>query len=251
MLAELVDRLVELGRKSAETAIVQVPGIPDAAWLVWPDGARAEVKIPPKDQHPKMSDLASFIDKVKGASGEPEVFVAEGNLYAHLDRDERRESVELPLRESSRFILCQKLQSAPRVMAPREAVKMLRLELASQDHHMVAALSKIDFLRKGSGKSVVGHGSESLGRTVEAIVQQADDIPTTFVVTVAIWTNGGLAPYAEQITFGIHLDPQAETVEIRALPDQVELARARALERLADEIREQLGGEIPVYIGKP
>lgn len=251
MLSDLVKTLVALGRETRATTTLPVPGTTAEVWVIGPDGNRELVSVPPPPQHPKMADLDSFINRTK-MEDRPQVFISSNSLVAHLDKLDRRECVEMQLTESARFSLCRGLMRNPRTASPRDMVKFLRLELAGGGHdHMIQSLSKIDFIRKGSGKSVIGHGSESLGKTVEAIVQQAEEIPSVFKVGVPIWTNPGMASYLAYLELGVHLDAQAETVEIRVLPDEVDKAMGFALAALATDIVSLLGPEIPVYIGKP
>ena len=146
-------------------------------------------------------------------------------VYAYLDREDRRERVNVELKESSRFELVQQLQK-PRGMQPREAVKLLRLDLHGGNvGHVIQALSRIDFTRTSAGKTDVAHGRESLGRSVEAVVQQADTVPERFTLAVQPWTTAGFSRYGMQVEFR---DPPRRRRPARGAARARRRGRARA-----------------------
>jgi hypothetical protein len=100
-----------------------------------------------------------------------------------------------------------------------------------------------------AGKNDVAHGRESLGRSVEATVQQADKVPTEFEVEVPIWSTPG-ANLGRSIQFGVHLDLEAQAVELRVLSDSCLAARNHAMAMLAQQLRDDLS-TVPVFMGAP
>lgn len=146
---------------------------------------------------------------------------------------------------------CVELEKSPAKMQPKDAVKMLRLELHGGNvSHVIQALSRIDFSRTSAGKTDVAHGKESLGRSVEAAVQQADGVPETFTVAVPVWSAFGFDRYSVQVQFGLYLDLQAQKVELRVLGDEIERVVGLATHAVAADLREALPS-VPVFMGEP
>jgi hypothetical protein len=180
----------------------------------------------------------------------PEVYIAPQQVQAFLDRQDRREFVRVKLAETKRFQQVAALQT-PKSMQPKDAVKMLKLELHGGNvAHVIQALSRIEFTRTGTGRTNVEHGKESLGRSVEAMVQQAKDVPEQFTLAVPVWSTSGFSRFSVNVEFGLYLDLEAQTVELRVLADEIERVRNQALAAAASELGARLEG-IPIFLGTP
>lgn len=253
MLAELVASLVGLGRDTTEVTFHQHNECPAKLWVRHGTELRQIDAPAPLRGHGLLGydDLVAAL-KDSLIAPAPEVYIAGTSVVAFLDRNERRSRVSITLQESARLKLCRELEAKPRRMQPRDAVKMLRLDLHGGRHEQVIqALSRVDFTRTGAGKSHVEHGRESLGRSVEAAVQQADNIPKDFVVGVPVWTNSGFARYAVNIEFGLFLDLDEQCVELRVLSDECQRVVNATMVSLAADLRESLDGNVPVFLGTP
>lgn len=250
MLSEFVARLVELGQKAKAVDFHVHPGLPNEVFVRHGDKLELIAAPAPLREH----KLIGFTDLVaaltdKAIAPDPEVYIAGVSVMALLDRAERRSVVSMPLTETVRFQLCRDLEK-PRGFAPRDLVKFLRLELHGGAHQAVTqAVSRLDFMRTSSGKSDVKHGRETLGRSVEAVVQQADEVPDSFVVTVPVWSTPGCG-FPARIEFGIYLDVEKQQVELRAFSDQCADARNGALWQLRKSIAEACP-DVPVFMGAP
>lgn len=256
MLAELINAVVGLGRKTTEFKFHEHPQMPGRVWITHGD-EREQCDAPsPLRAH----QLAGFDDLVAALSDKtlaksPEIYVAADQIVAFLDREERRATVRLALQETSRWKKVMALQT-PSSMQPKDVVKMLKLELHGGNvAHVIQALSRIEFTRTGTGRTNVEHGKESLGRSVEAQVQQAKDVPEKFTLAVPVWSTSGFGRFAGQVEFGIYLDLEAQTVELRVLADEVERVRNLALAQVVTELSVQIekatGSVVPVFLGKP
>lgn len=250
MLSEFVARIVELGQKAKAVDFHVHAGLPNEVFVRHGDKLeRLEAPAPLREHK-----LTGFRDLVAALSDQniapdPEVYIDGVSVVALLDRAERRSSVSMPLTETARFRLCCDLEK-PRGFAPRDLVKFLRLELHGGAHQAVTqAVSRIDFMRTSSGKTDVKHGRETLGRQVEAVVQSAEDIPESFVVTVPIWSTPGCA-WTKPIEFGIYLDNEKQQVDLRAFSDECAGARNSALADLRNAIAEACPN-VPVFMGAP
>lgn len=253
MLAELVNALVGLGRETTAVKFHTHPENPGTVWVQHGDELEAQKSPAPLRAHKLLGydDLVAALLDPQIAPA-PEVYISGNRVAVLLDRAERRSVVNIELLESKRLQLCRGLEAQPRKMQPRDVVKMLRLELHGGRHdHVIQALSRVDFARTGAGRSHVEHGKESLGRSVEAHVQQAEAIPKDFTVGVPLWTNPGFARYAVSIEFGLFLDLDEQVVELRVLSDECQRVVNATIQALASDLREALGDKVPVFLGTP
>jgi len=253
MLAELVRELVGLGRSSTGVEFHTTPECPTKVWVQHGD-VLEEIEVQPPLRRHRLAGFHDLVAALKdpAIAPAPEVFVAKDRVAVLLDRSKRHEVVDVVLTETKRLQLCMDLEARPRSMQPKDAVKMLRLELHSGNHqHVIDALSNLDFQRTSDGRSQVGHGKESLGKSVEARVQQADKVPEKFTVGCPVWTTTGFTRYGVTIEFGVFLNPEAMTVELRVLSDEIERVRNLALGDVANDLREALEGKVPVFLGTP
>lgn len=251
MLAEFVAKIATLAQEAKSVEFHTQPSLPGVVFVRHGDQLLREDVPAARRAH----TLASFADLVqalvdKAIGPAPEVYVAAGSIVALLDRAKRTERVTVPLQDSARFRLACSLQK-PQSFQPKEAVKLLRYEFHDGGVEAVAeALSHVDFERTSAGRSHVEHGKESLGRAVEAKVQQAENIPKTFSVEMPIWTTAGFDGYGPSIMFGLFLDLDDSRVELRVLSDEIERARNAALLNVAADLRDRLPG-VPVFLGVP
>lgn len=250
MLSEFVDRLVTLGQgvQSAEFTVHQL--LPRTLFVQHAGKLeRIEAPTPPrKHTLAGIRDLVEMLSETEVAPG-PEIFISPASIVAMLDGGERIQTATVPLAESVRFRLCQSLET-PREFSPRDLIKFLRLELHSSNlGALILSLSNLDFTRTSSGKTDVRHGRETLGRSVEAIVQQADNVPETFTVHVPIWSTPGCG-VIKPITFGLYLNVDKQCVEVRALSDECANARNAAMADLRESLAKSVE-HAAVFMGAP
>lgn len=250
MLAEFLDRVVGLARMSTKPEILTAPQLPDKVWLKTEAGL-TEMNVPPPARKPTLGSLQSFVDVVNDETiaGSPEVYVSPSKVIAFLENSDRKECATLPLTETVRFGMLRAL-IAPKLLDPRELVKLLRFQLhAAGNDPLIRALARVDFTRTSSGKSSQEHGRESLGRSVEAAVQSAEQVPETFNIAVPIWSTPGLQGFAASVQIGIYLDLDAQKIEVRVLPDEIERVMGLAVKGLIELLSEQI--KAPIFFGTP
>lgn len=102
-----------------------------------------------------------------------------------------------------------------------ELIRTLKTKFAAQDSidSLVAAVRRIDFKRTGAGHSVVEHGKESMGKSVEHEVQGREEIPEIVKIKHTIFTNKhlndltlsevGIAIDVDQQKFGLFMPANA------------------------------------------
>lgn len=251
MLSDAIKALVELGQKAKAVDVIAHPSLPELVFVRHGDQL-TQHQVPPPPRKPTLAGLNDLVAMLRdrGIAENPEVYVGPTGVVAFLDATKRDERAVLPLTESVRFRLCQDIEKQPRLFAPRDLVRFLRQTLwGGASNHLIQALSRLDFTRTSTGKSDVAHGRETLGRSVEAVVQQAQDVPEAFVAQVPIWTTPG-CPWTRPVEFSIYLDVEKSAVELSVLSDSCTAARNGALGLVREALAESLG-EVPVFMGAP
>lgn len=247
MLAEFFDRIRRTVLESAEAKFVVDPNNPRRSYLVqgdqhWPIDAPAPLR-----EH-SAANLATFLDLANDRSIAPKPVIWADDTGARLvlDDDDRREVVTLHLVPSRGLVELATLRDA-KAFAPRDLVRWLRFSLPFPGTELLLqSVRSIDFARAATGTSRTEHGHETLGRTVEARVQQADKVPESIRVTVPFWAPGG--PTCDvTIVVGVHLNAEGQVIELQLLPDQIAAAEAAAARALVADIDAHV--DCPVFAG--
>lgn len=181
----------------------------------------------------------------------PEVFHDNNEIVLILDRSDGHERMTMPLTQTNRFEKLINMQGGVNSqIAPRNLIRMLRFELSDTGiDHVIAGLRKLDFTRKSDGRSDIEHGKESLGKSVEAAVQQADNIPEEFDIEVPIYSNAGLRDLSTvRIKMGIYIDVFEQMIELSPLADEMEKALVTAQRAIGEYLRSKLQA-VPVFNG--
>lgn len=255
MLAEMIKSIVDLARGAHKVSFESHPSLRNKVFVQHGDQVQEhEAALPPRKHCVDgLDDLLVFVQRPEFAET-VEIFYSAAEIRALLDGNTRREeSVLMALRPTTRFQTLCDLQK-PRSFSVRDAVKFLRFELhGGTVGTVIDALSSIDFTRKSDGRQAAGHGRESLGKAVEAAVQNADRVPEEFTVRLPAFSNPGCKGFQVQVTCGVFLDLQNECVEIRVLADEIE----RELNAVVNEIGQAMRSELPesftdrIFEGRP
>lgn len=251
MLAEAIQALVELTRRGDQANVQKVDELPRKVFI-HQGNLTTEFDVPPPE---RRHDVVGFDDVVSMASDDeistsPEVYYCSREIKILADRADRRESSTLLFNASARWEKLGKL-SMPMSMSPSEAVKMLRFDLHGTGvEAVIQGLSRIDFTRTSGGKSHVDHGKESLGKSVEAAVQQADKVPESFNVNLCPVTNPGFQSIKVDVRCGVYIDLQQERVEIRVLADELDAASNAFTATVGEMLRAALP-DVPIFHGTP
>jgi len=214
-----------------------------------------EKPVPPPRREHHLHVLEDLVAALKDTAiaPAPEVYVRAEGVYAYLDRSDRRSCVFVPLEESQRFQLCKRLEAQPLVADPKSIVRLLKTSFLVGTHeHVTLALSNITFERTSTGKTEVKHGKESLGRSVEAAVQQAENVPEEFTITVPIWTTSGFDRFSGGVDFGLYLDLEQQKVVLQVLSDECVRVRNLAMLAAIATLQDKFGDlKVPIFLGEP
>lgn len=212
-------------------------------------------EFPPEDRGGVLQGFRSFLDAILDPEicEKPEVYHNDDAMVVLCDRDDRSQRITMPLTKSDQFLAILKLSYGDLSFTPAQLVKYLRFDMSEGDgvEAMIKAVRRIDFTRQSVGNSSVEHGRESLGKSVEASVQQADNIPESLAFEVPVYSNSGLLNLTRvRIEMGVHIDLELQKLSIRPLAGQIDRARVTAHAAIANEFRKE-APKVPVFHGRP
>lgn len=247
MLAEFIGAIRDLSVKAAGASVVKVAEHDRTAYLVH-DGKAEMVAVPPPLRNHSLFSVDSLCEFAQTAHGS--VWHDESNVVVMLDDADRREWATLPLVKSAPFLVLENLSRSTKTFTQKELVRLLRHDLRNAGvENVLAAVKRLEWKRTNDGRSSVEHGRESLGRSVEAAVNNAESIPEFLVATIPVYsTPGADGRFAVYCT--LEIDLQNERFAL--LPDLDSLADAvhGAQESLHEHLVEILGDTL-VFYGRP
>ena len=249
MLAEMLTKIEELAKRAngAETLTFE------KRTLVRKGADYEWIDKPPPDRNHTILGIEDFCVACEDPKIAPdaEVYYDRTKVVALLNREDRREKVTLPLTKTQRFVVLEQLAKSPMSMTVAQAVKFLRFELHDAGTGLVLqAIKRIDFTRKGVGNATAEHGRETLGRSVEMIVQQADQVPETFIANIPVYATPGLRGFDVNVTVGVYLDTTNEAIVLQTLSDEIEGAYVATMDELGSILCGRLG-PAPCLFGCP
>ena len=254
MLAEFIHSIASMARAASSTQIVRIPGM---RRLLVRSGDKVEtIDLPPVRRRATFDSFSDVVNLSldKAVCPEPEIYVGEDSIFVFTDRNSRTEAVRMRLQVSHPFAAMEALARSltGSGFTPKALIRHLRFELPLPGFApLLKSLAKVDFARRSDGKQTVSHGRESLGRQVEAVVQGVEQIPETVHVTCPVFANGGLREMSEaEIEVGVFIDVDKETIELRPIAGELEMAQRTAVGRIAAELRAALP-DVPVFTGEP
>lgn len=254
MLAEAIEKIRSLAVLAAGAAVVSITNDPRHVIVV--NNGNMEVRdIPPPDRRHKLHTMAAFVAALtdEAVCPAPEIFFSGFTARALCDRTDRRAFIDLALTQSDKWDALQRLVDGV-VFTPKETRLFFRYELkCPMGDQFVQAIARIDFERKSSGRTVNEHGRESMGRDVEAMVQQRDQVPEEFAVTLAPFTDPAFLDFTVTCRIGVELDAEAQRISLRLLPDELDTALATIATKFRKTLEEDVsgagGGSIPIFNG--
>jgi len=266
MLADFVKSIAEMATARREPKVVELPG--HRFLLVQPDGSTEAFALPRKDVADNVADLEGFVALLGNHSvmleGEPIVFIGAATsgigvvaIRGFCDSEFRRDSVTLALNPSAALLAVQQMMQWQK---PKDFVNAFRDKLFDcSEADLLTKLRAIDFRRKNDGTRSIQHGSESLGRSVEAVVQsRAGELPE-FTRLVIPWYEHEDFDTRQELTVCLDLNATDEMMRLVPRGDSLALANQRALQSVKAIVctaLEQclLSGDavtVPVIIGSP
>lgn len=179
MFSEALSYLVKLGQQA--NAIEKVH-LSNRKFLIRQGSAHSIMDVEPDPRNhfvEGVDSLMTVVSKLIAAESLAMVFVGEDKIVVHLDGALRSDVVTM------RFIPTPQLLAVRSLLASKvkqkDLVRVLREQLAGCcPVSLLPIIRRLDFKRASDGRSHVSHGKESLGRSVEAVVQSTEgEIPET------------------------------------------------------------------------
>jgi hypothetical protein len=115
---------------------------------------------------------------------------------------------------------------------------------------LLTAVRSIKFRTSEAGASTIQQGNESLGRTIEAEVTGAGDIPESVLVSCAVFSNPGEREKTFTVGCDLEIVPAEKKFRFRPIPDEIERVTDAALAGIRDRIADTLQ-DIAVFYGSP
>jgi len=245
MLKEAIDRLAELG---SEAAGIEIKELDQRKVVVRTGTTYATVERDPPPRKYVAEQVVGFVAIVEQLATNGIVFVDSESVVAVLDDDIRSDKIVMPLTESRALTALREL-ATPRDQ--RFLITKLREELAGcVEERFLATIRRLDFSRKNDGRSSIQHGKESLGKSVEAVVQSAEgDVAEVIVVSFMAFTDIGAGSTIE-VRCAVTLDAVNEKIAIRPVGEELTSGLLRARQGVCEKLGALLDG-ITCVVGSP
>lgn len=219
MLKDLVSYLVGLGEQTSK--VQYTPGISiageldDVLFIKEPGKELRQMTLPPKRRNAclaTLSDLISLVQQFSKTSA-PEFYIYSSKIKAYLDA-ERKDCVTMPFVQTARLNSLLKLRGG-RKFTQKELLKFLRTELGGTGiDYVVNAFSKLDVTRYTGHRTEITTKTESLGRSVEAKVQGASELPDSFNVLASFYNNGAVTSEPKSVGVYVTIDMTVDAIEL-------------------------------------
>ncbi len=210
-----------------------------------------EREVPPPVRAHTVSTLDALTDYAKKLDDPTKAVIwhAEDAIVLVLDDQDRRDIVSMPLYKSQPFLAASKLTPAATPLSQQDVIGTLR-HLLGAPKEVVAIFRSVDFQRADGATGEVHHGKNTLGKSVNAQLVNADRVPEELRLSIPVFTNFGLnSPFP--LTLNVDVDPVRAMFRLvvaagglEELMDQAQQRIAQSLESLLDDT------ELPVYRGR-
>lgn len=250
MIQEALEFLRDRFSEAEAARLVNIPG----------DGRKAYVdqagKVTPYDvtsplREHRVNSVADLIAAAGKWNTSPVVWINGDAVVLVPDDADRRDSVTLKLSKSAAFAKLICLNQSP-VLDQQALVRVLRIDLQGTINRvaLLTAVRNIKFRVSDSGASSIQQGNESLGRTIEAEVTGAGDIPESVVVSCAVFANPGERELTFTVGCDLEIVPADKKFRFRPIPDEIERVTDAALQGIRERIEGELKG-VAVFFGSP
>lgn len=239
MLDQLVKTLVSLG--SREAALAEPKVVKDLVTdrrktHVIVDGKLTTYDISPPLRRHEVSTLGDLMTAITRWGGDGTVvYVGESLVVMHLDDNDRRDAVYLPLVRTPLFETLENLLG--KNFAQATLIRLLRRELTDLNERdvLLSAIRNIRWQTSEGGQANADHGRESLGVSIERQVAGiAQNFPELATVTAGAYI-GVPQQYPFELTIEINI--QARLFSIEPLPGQIAECKLLARELIQTELR--------------
>jgi hypothetical protein len=196
-----------------------------------------EKDVAPPLLNAKVNSIESLRDAVETFGPEGSVWYDRKQITVLLDCEDRLERLQMPLKLSDQFHAICKL---PRSFDQKSLLLFLKRDLRGAiDPAVIPPFRQLDFSKREAAGGTIKHGEESLGRSVQAAVANAAEIPEFLPVSVLVFTNKDLV-FRATITLSVDIDLQRGMIDLTPLPDEIENAFCAAEDYLGDVLGSHL-----------
>jgi hypothetical protein len=267
--ADFVEKVADLARAATRPSVTAVPGEDGRYFLLWDEKSQSyEPALKRRHEHHAVASLASLADYAKNGPADGEFWYSRaGVVYRHTarpaaaDRDPRADRAVLALAASQAVRhLGEWARGAP-WHKQDQAVGLLRTVFRDsvEPGTLADTISAVTWATGENGRSVIGQGTRSVGRNLEARLEGRTAIPEVVTFDVPAWESGGpdLTNFRVRVGAVLEVDAPNQTFRFVPFAGAVERAWAEAegeLERLlALQAERAFGGEAhpPLYHGTP
>jgi hypothetical protein len=227
--------------------------------LLVQSGKHELFSVPPPCRKHFVQSLEDLITYARTCQADPVIWHGGGAVTLILDDSDRRDLVVFTLSWSAPWNKLRQIedQDAPVAFTQKELIRLLRFYLKANEV-LITAFRRLSFQAIIGGAGDVGKSRESLGRTIEAEVQGAADLPEEIVVRVPIYTNTG-----EREEYPVRLlleyDGQAQRILLLPEPGALDQLQEQHQADIHSRLSAALGEDdpqdnakaVPIYFGKP
>lgn len=243
MLAEFVSRISQLAVSSAAVSKVELPG--DRYALKSGDILTFHDIPPSRRDHwvQRIEDLETAA-KSFAAGADVTAFHDDKSIVLLLDSVDRRDQVTMLLNHSPQF---KTLQSLGAELTPPQIVRLLRHDLHDvAPAGLLPVVRRVDFKRRNDGSSNIQHGKESLGRSIEAEISGAENIPEYVTMSCPVYDAPDLSQ-KYPVVCSVEINAMAGTFRICPLPGQLEAAIHAAQDLIHNRLLEAIDSQEVLY----
>lgn len=256
-IKEAVEYLVEQGvrrEKARDAKVLTIQNQRRKSFIVYNDEIREYDAMPAEEDVVLLAldDVSIYLNACNELMPEfkPRLYVSEESV-AIVDHTENRECARFVLKYTDAFNLLQTFHR--RNVAQDEFIRMLKIDLRGSCEEATTLLPIVRKLRWKSvsaGQSVVQHGSESLGSSVERELSGFDGaFPEYLTVATPLLSISPYAEMPERFSVSLDIITSEQRFMLTSFSDELQAAKGRLIDRITADLRDDLGSDVPVIRG--
>jgi hypothetical protein len=252
MLAEMIEKLSDLARRSAKPELLTTD--PRLARFVV-EGAVVEFPVPAPPRRHEVACLAEVValaNRFAADGGTPVVWYDARHVVLVIDdAGHRVETATLDLEVSDVFARLARLRAERSWLDQRAFVRLLRVELA-RTLEPVVLLEKVKRLKFENGVTTTGHvgrAAESLGREITSKLERGEELPEQVTLSAPVYKTAGETDPLP-VRCSVEVNTMEGTFQLMPLPDEIERVLTLAVASIRDRLNDLAEG-VPAYHGRP
>jgi hypothetical protein len=223
MLRDFVETIAAMA-KSNMAPVVQ--DLDERTHLVTYNGSKEERPKPSPIRDHRVIRLVDLIEAINAFGGKTAAILHDYSIIAcELDSADRRDRVSVPLTATMQFV---NLEALAKPRAQKDFILFLRrIYQDALPDGFLDSVRSVTFSRSADGHGTVAHGKESLGRSVEAVVESSvAAIPERIDIDVPLYVNPDF-PSRRAVACYVFIDAETQQFSIQTAPDeQVRMIRS-------------------------